>query len=306
MFDIVGLGDSDVDLMIAVDHLAGHDEKVRGRLLGKYPGGIVANFCCAAARFGARTGIITTVGDDEFGRLSVEDLERFGVDTGGLVVKRGEETYFCVVLLDETGEKALTIVQTSTLVPRKEDVDLRYATQTEYLHLPSLDLELAGYVAGKAREAGVKVSLDIEPTAARAGMVVWEEILRHSYVLFPNEAGLAALMGHDDLDCGARALLEMGPRLVVVTCGAKGVRIFAADQEFTVPAFKVAVQDTTGAGDCFNAVFLAGLVKGWGLPRAARYASAAAALSIQQVGARTGLPTLAEVEEFLRGSVTTA
>lgn len=300
MFDIIGLGDADVDLMIRVDHIAGHDEKVRGRLLGKYPGGIVANFCCAAARFGARTGIITTVGDDEFGRLAIDELKRFGVDTGGVVVKPGEETYFCIVLLDDTGEKALTIVETSTLTPKIVDIDMDYVARAHYLHIPSLDLDLVQYAAQKASDMGVKVSLDIEATAARAEVGMWERILRHTYIAFPNEAGLSALFGETDLAVAARRMLKMGPKIVVVTCGAQGARVFTSEEEFTMPAFRVAVKDTTGAGDCFNAVFLSGLSKGWDLRKTAKYAAAAAAMSVQEVGARTGLSTQAEVEGFLK------
>lgn len=299
MLDIIGLGDADVDLIVRVDHVAGHDEKVRGRLVGKCPGGVIANFCCAAARFGARAGIVTTVGNDEFGRLAIEELKNFGVDTGGVVVKQGEETYFCIVLLDGTGEKALTIVETSTLTPKIEDIDMDYVAKTRYLHMPSLDIDVIEYAAPKAAAMGVKVSIDIEATAACLDIAVWEKILRHTYIVFPNEAGLRALFGEVSVAEAASEILKMGPRIVVVTCGAKGAQVFASREEFSVPAFRVRVEDTTGAGDCFNAVFLSGLCKGWDMRKSAQYASAAAAMSVQAIGARTGLPSEAEVDGFL-------
>ena len=69
MLDIIGVGDTNIDLIIKVDHIPSHDEKVKGLLLGKYPGGVVGNFCCAAAKFGASTGVVAKVGKDEFGSL---------------------------------------------------------------------------------------------------------------------------------------------------------------------------------------------------------------------------------------------
>ena len=125
MFDIIGVGDSDVDLMIKVDHLPRHDEKVRGTLLGKFPGGIIGNFCCAAAKFGAKTGIVSVIGDDEFGQLCKEDYIASGVDVHGLVVNKEDSTYFCIVHLDETGEKALTLIETPLIVPQNQDIEIR-------------------------------------------------------------------------------------------------------------------------------------------------------------------------------------
>lgn len=66
-------------------------------LPGKYPGGIIKYFRCAASKFGAKTGIVTTVGEDSFGQTAIEGLDEFGVDRGGLVVKKGESTYFGVI-----------------------------------------------------------------------------------------------------------------------------------------------------------------------------------------------------------------
>ena len=298
MLDIIGVGDASVDLIIEVDHVPGHDEKVRGRLLGKHPGGIIANFCCAASRFGAKTGIVTTVGDDSYGQLAIDGLAEFAVDQGGMVVKAGESTYFGVIYLDSTGEKALVVVETPLLVPATSDIDVDYINRSRYVHLTSLDLELARFVTANVN-SDVKVSIDIEPTADGGGLSSWEGILRKLHIVSLNEAGLKTLMGSEDVRVGANTLLGYGPEIVVVTSGANGVDVFTRGEHFHLPAFKVPVVDTTGAGDCFNAVFLSGLAKEWDLRQAAMYASAAAALSIQKVGARAGLPTEADTRCFI-------
>ena len=80
MLDIIGVGDTNVDVMIRVPHIASHDEKVRGQLLGNFPGGIIGNFCCAAAAFGAKAGAVCKVGMDGYGELAKSDLQRRGVD----------------------------------------------------------------------------------------------------------------------------------------------------------------------------------------------------------------------------------
>ena len=86
MLDIIGVGDTNVDVMIRVPHIASHDEKVRGQLLGNFPGGIIGNFCCAAAAFGAKAGAVCKVGMDDYGELAKSDLQRRGVDISHMVV----------------------------------------------------------------------------------------------------------------------------------------------------------------------------------------------------------------------------
>jgi ribokinase len=300
MLDIIGIGDSDVDLIIEVDHFPAHDEKVRGKLMGKFPGGVIGNFCAAAARFGAATGVVTKLGKDEFGYLCFNDFIDRGINVDGLVMNDDEDTYFCIIHLDHTGEKALTIVQTSALVPKKEEINLEYIRGSRYVHMTTLDLELVDYVFKNLNDSGCVLSLDIESTASKVDASLWESVLRRVDIAFPNLTGLQLLTGENDIKNGARYLLDKGVKMVVVTCGSKGVKIYKDQYYFEHPIYRVAVKDTTGAGDCFNAVFITCLSKNWTVEKAAKYASAAAAITIQFVGPREGLPTCDEVELFIK------
>lgn len=300
MLDIIGVGDTNIDLIIKVDHLPRHDEKVKGILIGKYPGGIIGNFCSAASEFGVSTGIITKLGNDEFGNLCKADFLKRGIDIQGLIQDDKVDTYFCVVHLDETGEKALTIVETSAFLPKKSDINFTYLRHAKYVHMTTLDVDLANFVFGKIKDRKHKLSLDIEVTASKANDVVWNSLLSKLNIAFPNLAGLAALTETNNVDQGAKFLLDRGVEMVVVTCGSQGVRIYKDDFLFVHPSYNVEVMDTTGAGDCFNAVFLACLSKDMTIEKAAKYASAAAAISIQTIGAREGLPTFDMVEKFLK------
>ena len=299
MLDIIGIGDADVDLIVQVDHIPAHDEKIRGTLLGKFPGGIIGNFCAAAARFGATTGVVAKLGKDEFGDLCLSDFIKRGINIDGMVQKENEDTYFSIIHLDHTGEKALTIIQTNGFLPKKEEINLEYVRGARYVHMTTLDVDLVDYVFGHL-ESECILSLDIEATASKATPQVWNRVLQKLNIAFPNLAGLQALTGQNDIDKGACYLLDRGVKIVVVTCGVQGVKIFKDNYYFEHPIYRVDVKDTTGAGDCFNAVFMASLSKGWPIEKAAKYASAAAAISIQFVGAREGLPTCTEVELFLK------
>ena len=166
--------------------------------------------------------------------------------------------------------------------------------------MTTLDVELANYVFNRLEGSGCILSLDIEATTSKVETSVWNDVLSRLDIAFPNLAGLQALTGCDDSQKGARYLLDRGVKTVVVTCGSQGVEIYQDHYHYQHPIYPVNVKDTTGAGDCFNAVFIACLSKSWTIERAAKYASAAAAISIQSVGAREGLPTRDDVESFLR------
>ena len=298
-WDILGVGDADVDLFLEVERLPGRDEKVMAEYLGEYPGGVVANFCCAASRLGSRTALATVVGEDRYGRMAISDLEAHLVDTSLVKIRPNGRTYFCMVHLDSTGEKALTVVKTDCMFPEWSDLDPESFAHARLVHLMASNPSLATQVAREARAQGTLVSLDLEPGGASHGLLALRELLGNVDLVFPNEAGLSALTG-EDLVSGARQILRLGPRAVVVTMGSKGSMILAEDTASHISSFRVPVVDTTGAGDCFNGAFVTGFLRGWDLARCGEFASAAAAFSIGKVGARSALPSHDEVERFLK------
>ena len=142
-----------------------------------------------------------------------------------MVQKEDADTYFCVIHLDHTGEKALTIAETSGFLPKKDEINLDYIRNAKYVHMTTLDVELADYVFGHLQDSGCFLSLDIEATASKAGTEIWDRILSKLDIAFPNAAGLAALTRTSSVEEGAGILLDKGAKLVVVTCGAQGVKI---------------------------------------------------------------------------------
>lgn len=297
-WDVLGVGDSDVDLFLSTPRLPGRDEKVLGRYLGEFPGGVVANFCCAASAMGSRVALATLIGDDRYGEMVLAGLREANVATDLVVVKRGGQTHFCVVMLDGSGEKALTVVVTDCITPRQEDLDPATFGRARLVHLMASDIDVTTWVAKEAKRRGTLVSLDIEPTTVEACPAGVTALLAHVDLAFPNATSLRALVAGDELT-GAREILAMGPRVVVVTMGARGCLMVTEDEAIRLPAGAVSVADSTGAGDCFNGAFVSGYLRGWDLERCGRIASAAAAISVTKVGSRSALPTLEQVERFI-------
>jgi sugar/nucleoside kinase (ribokinase family) len=117
--------------------------------------------------------------------------------------------------------------------------------------------------------------------------------------LFMNEDEARMATGAADPAAAARTVLELGARAAVIKLGPRGCGIYTAEGEFLCPAFDVPVKDTTGAGDCFVAGFLAARLKGADLYEAGRFANAVGAFSVQCVGAATGVKGFDETQSWM-------
>jgi ribokinase/sulfofructose kinase len=295
--DVLAVGGIDVDLVLKVPELPSHDEKVLGEMVGWLPGGPAANFACAASRLGLTVASLANVGDDEGGRLIIEDFQRYGVDTSLIEVRRNIQSPFTVILLDPSGEKAIVVVPTLKH-EFSMDVVARVLPRSRILYTMPQEHDLFLRLARLAHDHHTEVAIDVEPTvgAQRAAL---ERLLKHTDIAGFNEDGFTAATGQSPSVEAARKLLDFGPHTVVVTRGAAGSLAVRRDEAAEQPGSKVPVVDTTGAGDTFNAAFVAATLRGDPLAERLRFANAAAALSVTVMGPRGLLPVPAEVATFL-------
>lgn len=297
-WDVLGVGDVDVDVFLRVEGLPTRDSKVLGSMLGEFSGGMTGNVCCAASRLGTRAAMIGAVGDDVHGGKATAGLAECGVNTSLIRVVEGGQTFFCIVLLDASGEKALIAVDTELRLPQRSDVDPETFSRARLVHIIGDDGPLVLWAAQEAARRGTLVSVDLEASTTKRGPKALEPLLAHVDIAFLNEAGYRLGFGGEPAEA-LHAVLGLGPRVVVITRGAQGAFVGSADGVWQIPAFTVPVVDSTGAGDCFIGAFLTCLLEGEKLPDCGRFASAAAALSLQGIGARTALPRREDVLTFL-------
>lgn len=297
---LLAYGDPNVDLMFAVDRAPERNEKVLGRRLGRFAGGTVANAACAAAALGCHTQALGRVGDDGDGGFLLEAYARHGVGTGLVRTVPGAASSSAMVMLEPGGEKALVYAPLpgSTFEPQAFSEALAAST---LLYAMPYDI---GAFAGQhalARAAGTCVAIDIEAAMApHPGDI--ECLLALADIVFMNDATYRALFGSVPEGGQMQRLLLQGPCLLVVTCGGAGALAARRDETAYHPAFPAALADSTGAGDCFNGAFLAALFEGADLRSCLRFACAAASFVVAQVGARSGIPSRARVEELLAAS----
>lgn len=301
MLDIIVIGDVDADIYYFVDHLPTWDEGVLVKGTKITSGGKGANTACVLSTLGAKTGIVTVVGDDDFGRRGVVSLKNNNVDISGLEISDEDNTYHCVVMLDDTGEKAMLVRTTKLLYPSSSQLIEKssYIRSAKYAHFIGLNPDLMINPVIDAKNHGVKVSIDID--AAYKGLDAYSEILRYVNILLINKQGAERFFPEMEISQMVDELLKYGPEIVVITAGSVGSYAGTlAGERKIFPAYEAQVVDTTGAGDTFSGSFVYAIMNGYTLNEALEFASSAAAISISAIGAQGHLPKQSEINEFIR------
>ncbi|MFG2978597.1 ribokinase [Streptomyces sp. NPDC048331] len=294
MTAIAVLGSTNMDLVAYVPKAPRLGETVTGRAFRTVPGGKGANQAVAAARSGGEVVMIGAVGADEFGVRLRSALTAARVDTAALRTVEGASGTAHITVDDEGGNSIIVIPGANAAVTGLEAGDEARIAAAGSLLL-QLELPLTAVLAGAraARAHGVRTVLTPAPAQALPA-----DLLAATDLLVPNEHEAAALTGLTDPLQAAEALLSQVPE-VVITLGAAGALYAARGAEpLTVPAPRVRAMDTTAAGDTFVGALAVALGEARPMPAALRWASAAAALSVQRPGAQDSMPTRAETDAF--------
>ncbi len=300
-FDLVVIGDCNPDVLVLGEDVTpafGQQEKLVDRV-SLETGGSAAITAVAAARLGLRVALVAAVGDDPAGRFMLDQLTRDGVDVSGVMVRSGVATGMTVALSRGKDRAILTALGaiaslTAADIPHGTLARARHVHVSSYFLLAdSLGPGLAAVLAD-ARAAGAATSLDTnwDPSERWADGHLSAALARAD-LLLPNEAEALALTGGaGSAAAAALALAGAGPA-VAVKLGDRGVLCADGSGLHQVSVPPVIPVDTTGAGDCFNAGLIAGLLQGRPLPQAAALGCATGSLSTSTLGGTSGAPCLA-------------
>jgi ribokinase len=281
--EVVVVGSANVDLVLPVERIPRPGETVLASGLSRGPGGKGSNQAVAAARAGASTAFVVSLGDDEPGRLLESVLTGAGVDLS-LARWTRTPTGTAIIIVDAAGENSI-VVAASANSELTLSGEATAAVAGAPVVLTQLEIPL-GTVRSVAA-LGRYVILNAAPAAS-----LDDDLLADVDLLVVNEHEAAVVSGVEGgLDVAGPALLRRVPA-VVVTLGGDGAMVLRRDAPSErVPGIEVEVVDTTGAGDTFCGVLAAGLARGAELREAVRRANAAASLSVQTAGAADSVPT---------------
>jgi sulfofructose kinase len=296
-WDVLGFGVVAVDDLVYVDGYPPPDTKIPMRAQRREGGGLAGTALVAAARLGATAAYGGVLGDDEFSRFTIRELEREGVDCAPILHRPGARPYRAIVIVDQsTGQRTILYSADGVVARRPEEItdDLIARCRVLFVDFTVGDGGLRAVQLAHAR--GIPVVGDIEQETAPGVGILMQQI-DHLII----GIGLAGrLTGETQPERMVQALASAERACCVVTAGERGC--WYSERGGGVhhfPAYRVLVADTTGCGDVFHGAYAACIAQGELVPRAIKVASATAALKATRPGGRTGIPDRPTVERFL-------
>jgi sulfofructose kinase len=291
--DCLGLGIVPLDLLFTVPHFPIPGHKIDAVDLTIQGGGPIPNCLVGMARLGLCTSFVGAVGDDFAGRLSLDELKREKVETRNVVIKKRSSALAAGMIEVGSGRRTISLFRSIQVKPL--DLNLKQLPISRVVHLDGRDMAACMKLARWARRAGALISLDIgsirNDVSALIPLVdqlVVADTFALAYCRTRSAKKAIEILAHE---C---------PGEIVVTEGIKGSLGYDRQQWYRQPTYKVKVVDTTGAGDSFHAGYLFGLLKGKPMPERLKLGAAVAALKCMKPGARTGAPTIDQLNLFLK------
>jgi ribokinase len=297
-FDVVGFGALNLDKLFKVNMIAKEEEESVIMTFKESAGGSAANTIVGLARLELRTGFIGKVTADREGQFILDDLRNENVDVSGITISKVGRSGTVMGYIDPEGERALYVDSGVNDQLDFHDINLDYVSDAEIVHLSSFVGEKPFNAQKTLIEqiSGVNFCFDPGSLYARKGLDSLKPIIKESYVMFPNEIETRLLTGRNYKE-GAKAFTKLGANIVAVKLGKKGCYVTDGNESHVIDAYPVEAVDTTGAGDAYCAGFIYGMIKGNDLFECGRLGNFIAACCVSAVGARTGLPTLADLED---------
>lgn len=300
-YDVITFGDTCVDLIMLgrdVTPRFGQVEKLVDDYLLEM-GGSCCIFACQAAKLGLRTAVLARVGNDMLGRLMIERMAGCGVDTRYVMTDPMLKTGLGVALAQGNDRAILTYLgSASALTPA--DVTDEFLAMARHMHYGSFFLHTGlrpgvGDIFRRAKQLGLTISLDTNWDPAEEWNSTLMDVLPLTDVFMPNEQELRYISRRLTIEEGVAWVLDQGVSIVTVKLGERGARVYTRTEVQECQVQPATGGDSVGAGDSFDAGFLAGWLRGLPLARCLEIACACGRGVASRIGGVAGQPTWQEV-----------
>jgi ribokinase len=292
-FDVYGLGQCSLDYIGKIDTYPPPDVKCEFSDMVIQGGGPVATALVALSRWGVSCAFAGVLADDAFGTMIRGSLDAEGIDTSGVLIRKGFDSQFAFIVAEPLdGRRTIFWRKPTGPPPSPDEIDYTVIRQAKVVLTDGLFAEASLAACKAAKEAGVRVVVDAG--SLREGML---DLARMSDYYLASQSFAQALVGDDRPLEACHRLAELGPRVVGVTLGSKGYVALDRGRVIERPAYSVEAVDTTGCGDVFHGGFTYGLIRGWDVDKSLEFSAWAAAMVSLKLGGRAAIPSLEEMAQ---------
>lgn len=291
------IGSANTDMVVKADKLPLPGETLLGGTFFMNAGGKGANQAVAAARLGGNVTLVAKVGDDIFGKQTIDGLKTEHINTGFVFIDKHSPSGIALIMVNNEGENCIVVAPGANANLLPEDIETVQGISEAAIILMQLEIpmETIRAITKKAKANHQKLIINPAPAQKLA-----DELLDGLFLITPNETEASLLTGitvADEVTAAKAAgvFLSKGVQNIIITLGRQGAYFQNDHLKLKVAAPIVHAVDTTAAGDTFSGALTVALTENMDWEHAIKFAVQAASISVTRLGAQASVPYRKEI-----------
>lgn len=293
--DLLVVGHTALDYIIRVKEFPKANFSAPITDMKNFNGGAGANVAIVSANLGLNASLVSAVGGDFKQTSYYQLMEDLNIDTESLIIVPGESTPTAFVLTDENNDQISYFYWGAAKEFNESKIPVKAIEKAPAAHLATGDPNFNWKCGVEAKNQDVLVSFDPGQDLGMYDLEKLQEVIKNTDILFGNHYEIERILDYLELDI--QGLRELGPEIIVKTCGAQGSEIYSNEDKIKIDAVEKDAIDPTGAGDSYRAGFLTRFLNGESIEESAKFASSVASFIVESQGCQTRIPTFDDAYE---------
>ena len=293
--DLLSIGHSALDYIIRVPEFPKVNFSAPINDMKTFNGGAAANVALVGAKLGLKTSLVSAVGGDFKKSNYYEVMESLDVNTDSLIIVPGETSPTAFVLTDENDNQISYFYWGAAKEFTSSKVPAKAISNAQSVHLATGDPHFNWKCSVEAKNQDLLVSFDPGQDLGMYDTDKLKDVIANTTILFGNHYEIGRIL--ESLEVDLDGLRELGPKIIVKTCGSNGSEIYSNTDKIKVDAIVSEAIDPTGAGDSYRAGFLSRFLNGESLEESAKFASSVSSFIVEEQGCQTNMPTFEDTFE---------
>lgn len=287
--DLLAIGHSAHDYIIRVSEFPKTNFSAPILNMKTFNGGAAANVACVGANLGLKTSLVSAVGGEFKKSDYYEHMKNLDIDTDSLIIVPGESTPTAFVLTNDNEDQISYFYWGAAREFTESKIPTSAISNVEAVHLATGDPNFNWKCSIEAKNNDKLVSFDPGQDLGMYDTKKLKDVIENTTILFGNHHEIERILNSLEIDING--LKELGPKIIVKTCGANGSEIYSKDEKIKIGSILKEAVDPTGAGDSYRAGFLSRFLNGESLEESAKFASSVSSFIVEEQGCQTNMPS---------------
>ena len=296
--DLLTIGHTALDCIITVDEFPKANTSSAINSMKNLNGGAAANVAMVAATMGLKTSLVSAVGGEFKNSKYAKEMINKGIDIDSMIVVDNETTPTAFVFTNNNNDQISYFYWGAGKNFKNSKTPDKAIAESKAVHLATGDPDFNWKCGKKARTEEKLISFDPGQDLGMYNPERLKEVIGDINILFGNHFEIERIQNSLNLDING--LIELGPQIVVKSCGEKGSKIYSEDGKIDIEAIYKPAVDPTGAGDSYRAAFLSKFLNGYSLEECAKFASSVSSFIVEKKGCQTNIPSLVEATNRMK------